>query len=413
MQTPFKKRVLLLSTVHLASDPRIVGKILPTLSADYEVGCVLAQNHELLYDAAAKTASYQAPIKTVRFYSQLWKRLLCVHPSALWHFLCFRPHIVHIFVAELLPLAFIFRGLGAEVIYEVQENLYKKMPTKTYNKGWLFEHLFRFFDQKARQYFYFVFTEDAYLNEYQELSKPHAIVHNFAIVRQGEEDKSSTSDGESPTSNVERRTSNIQPQTSNVEPPTSNAPTFFYAGVISFERGFDTMLAAVAKLKQHYPDVCLKVFGHQRFLVEQLQQLSDYERIKDNVLFYGYVPQAQAFAHASGCIAGIALLKPVGDYADSYPTKLFDYMTLGLPVLASDLPLLKSVVEVHECGFCVSAYDAEALAEKMDWLIKNPEAATKMAANGQGAVGKYYNWYNEGRELLRLYRLLAMVGSRT
>ena len=59
---------------------------------------------------------------------KLWQRLLLTHPLALWYFLRFRPHIVHIFVAELLPLAFIFRWLGAEVIYEVQENLYKKIP---------------------------------------------------------------------------------------------------------------------------------------------------------------------------------------------------------------------------------------------------------------------------------------------
>jgi glycosyltransferase involved in cell wall biosynthesis len=370
MQSTSKKRILLLSTIHPANDQRIVGKVLPTLQSDFEVKVLLPQQplgNDLWHPRIA-------------FFKQLWLRILLVHPVVLGAFLWYRPQIVHIFVAELLPLAFVFRWLGADIVYEVQENLYKKIPTKTYNKGWLFEQLFRYFDQKARRHFYFVFTEDAYLKTYQNLTNPHAVVHNFADPKW----LSSTT----------------------LSPFSHRPPVFFYAGVISFERGFDTMLAAVALVKKKYPDVLLKLFGHRRFADEQMHQLSDYEFTKDNLVFFGYVSQTQAFAHAQEAVAGIALLKPVGDYADSYPTKLFDYMALGLPVLTSDLPLLRAVVEVHQCGFCVGATDAHALAEKMLWLIENPEAAAQMAHNGQEAVRQHYNWESEGRKLKSLYDLV-------
>jgi glycosyltransferase involved in cell wall biosynthesis len=299
--------------------------------------------------------------------------LLC-HPLAFAEFLRFRPHIVHIFVAELLPLAFVFRWLGAEVIYEVQENLYKKIPLKSYNQGWLFERLFRYFDQKARRAFKFIFTEDAYLDEYQNLEKSYAVIHNFA-----------------------------SPELLSIPFPIPDFqhPAFFYAGVISYERAFDTMLKALAIVKKNYPAVCLRLFGHLRVSEKNLYESLYYQAVKENLIFYGYLPQKEVFGYTKDALAGIALLKPVGDYADSYPTKLFDYMALGLPVITSDLPLLRAVVEPESCGFCVSPYDAEALAERMIWMIEHPEQVRAMGVEGRRAVLEKYHW--EQSKLIDIY----------
>jgi glycosyltransferase involved in cell wall biosynthesis len=277
-------------------------------------------------------------------------------------------------VAELLPLAFVFRWFGAEVIYEVQENLYKKIPLKSYNRGWLFERLFRFFDQKARRTFKFIFTEDAYLTEYQNLEKSYAVIHNFASLE-------------------------LLSIPSPV--PDGQHPTFFYAGVISYERAFDTMLKALVLVKEKYPAVRLRLFGHLRLPKKNLHESLYYQAVKENLVFYGYLPQKEVFEYTRNALAGIALLKPVGDYADSYPTKLFDYMALGLPVITSDLPLLRAVVEPVNCGFCVSPYDAEALAERMIWMIEHSERLKEMGEDGRRAVLEKYHW-EEGK-LLDIY----------
>ncbi|MFN8349737.1 MAG: glycosyltransferase [Spirosomataceae bacterium] len=367
MQTPTPlRRVLLLSTVHPATDPRIVGKIAATLAEHYEVKILLPEQPPPL-------AMWYVGMP---FFKKLWLRVLVCHPIAFAEFLRFRPHIVHIFVAELLPLAFVFRWLGTEVIYEVQENLYKKIPLKAYNRGWVFERLFRYFDRKARSTFKFIFTEDAYLNEYQPLSHPYAVIHNFA-----------SSEWLSLPAPV----------------PDIVNPCFFYAGVISYERAFNTMLKALLLVKKKYPTVCLRLFGPLRIAESELHRSPEYRAVKENLVFYGYKPQAEAFACAKDAVAGIALLKPVGDYADSYPTKLFDYMALGLPVITSDLPLLRDVVEPTQCGFCVSPYEAEALGERMVWMIEHPEELRQMGNNGRKAVREKYGWEKE--KLLSLYAM--------
>jgi len=341
-----------------------VGKIAPNLAEHYEVKILLPNQPTSL-----ELRSTQMP-----FFKNLLFRVLLCHPLAFAKFLRFRPHIVHIFVAELLPLAFVFRWFGAEVIYEVQENLYKKIPLKSYNRGWLFEQLFRLFDRKARRTFKFIFTEDAYLGEYQNLKKSYAVIHNFA-----------------------------SPELLLLPAPVPNSqyPTFFYAGVISYERAFDTMLKALVIVKKSYPTVCLRLFGHLRVSEKNLHESPDYQAVKENLIFYGYLPQKEAFEYTRDALAGIALLKPVGDYTDSYPTKLFDYMALGLPVITSDLPLLRAVVKPENCGFCVSAYDAEALAERMIWMIEHPQQLREMGENGRRAVLKKYHW--EKNKLLEFY----------
>jgi glycosyltransferase involved in cell wall biosynthesis len=377
---PLRRRVLLLSTVHLATDPRIVGKIAPSLAADYEVYCALARGKKFttvrraVYRLSFAENGSKTCIVSIPSSVKLWRRLVLTHPLALWYFLRFRPHIVHIFVAELLPLAFVFRWLGAEVIYEVQENLYKKIPLKSYNRGWLFERFFRYFDQKARRTFKLIFTEDAYLNEYKNLSQPYAIIHNFASLHW---------------------------LSTPLPVPNLINPTFFYAGVISLERAFDTVLSALVIVKKSYPNVRLRLFGHLRIDSKLLDDSAAYQFVKDSLIFYSYQPQEEAFKYTNDALAGIALLKPVGDYADSYPTKLFDYMALGLPVITSDLPLLRTVVEPANCGFCVSPYDAEALAIRMIWCIEHPEDLRKMGENGRKAIVEKYHWEEE--KLLEIY----------
>lgn len=345
-------RVLLLSTVHPPNDPRIVGKIAPTLAAKYAVF------HPNL-----------------PFFKHLIWRILCVHPLALWQFLRIRPHIVHIFVAELLPLSFAFEWLGAKVIYEVQENLYKKIPTKTYNRARLFRWLFGYFDQRARHNFYCIFTEKAYLKEYTQLAQPYAVVQNFADLKW-----------------------------TSLPLPSPTLPAFFYAGVISLERSFDVIVEALALLAVGYPNVKMHLFGRLNVSAAQLEQLPHYHSVKGNLVFYGYVPQQVAFAQAQGTLAGIALLKPIGDYPDSYPTKLFDYMALGLPVVTSDFALYQQIVEQHQCGFCIAPDNAAALAKTLTWLIENHSEAQEMGKRGRQAVENEYNWQLEAQELLRFYQ---------
>ncbi|GAB3169988.1 glycosyltransferase family 4 protein [Telluribacter humicola] len=322
------------------------------------------------------------------FYSRLLFRLLLCHPVLLWKCLRLRPQVVHIFVPELIPIAFLFRWLGAEVIYEVQENLYKKFSLKRYNNEPLFQQIFRWFDHQARRHFRCVLTEHAYLDEYRNTRYPSTVIHNYVSLAFIDQFKGTAS-------------------------PAPAQPTFFYSGVISMERSFDTLVAAFARLKNIYPTFRVHLFGPVQFDWKEAYSLPHFESVQPHLTFYGYTDLRIALPYAHGAIAGIALLKPVGDYPDSYTTKLFEYMALGLPVITSDFPLYREVVERTQCGFCISPFDADALADAFKWLVDHPEEASAMGQRGRQAVEKKYNWQSEETALRQLYSTLIPSKSVT
>jgi glycosyltransferase involved in cell wall biosynthesis len=373
------KRMLLLSTVHPATDPRIVYKIAPSLAKHYQVFLALPE---------ATSTGQVDNLRLIRLphFRHILSRFLFSHPVVLWKCIRLRPDVVHIFVPELIPIAFVFRWLGARVVYEVQENLYKKFSLKRYNNQLLFQYFFHFFDHLARRYFHCILTDDGYQTEYKSLAHPHAIVHNYASV-------------------------SFLDSLINSASPSPTVPVFFYSGVISMERAFDTLVAALAILRQTYSDFQVHLFGPIQFDWKEAQALPDFELVRPHLTFYGYTDQRVAIQYAQRATAGIALLKPVGDYPESYTTKIFEYMALKLPVVTSDFPLYKGVIETHNCGLCVSPYDAPAVANALAWLIEHTKERTLMGNRGREAVEKQYNWINEETILLGYYEDLIKIVS--
>ncbi len=375
-----KSRVLLISSVHPPTDPRIVYKTGPALLEDYEVFCALP---------GARANDFVPEIRMISLphFDNLLFRLLFTHPLILWKCLKLRPAIVHIFVPELIPVAFVFHWLGAVVIYEVQENMYKKFEIKRTNNASVFQSLFRYFDRAARKKFHFIFTEKSYLREYSDLIYPGVVVQNYVSLP-------------------------FIDRYSNDTDSVSTIPVFFYCGVISMERAFDTLVAALVKLKKLYPDFHVHLFGPMRFSSVEAENLSGYRTIKKHLTFHGYTNLKNVLGYARKSWAGIALLKPVADYPESYPTKLFEYMALNLPVITSDFPLYRAIVERAQCGFCISPYDADELCETLHWIIRHPELANSKGHKGRIAAEQYYNWDSEQKTLLALYKKILVTKSK-
>lgn len=366
-------RIFVISTVHPSTDPRIVYKIIPALSEHYEVICALPACNQF----PEGVVSIRLPLQ-----SRILPRVLLSFPILIFQFLTKRPKIVHFLVPELLPLAFLFHLLGAKVIYEIQENHYKKFALKRYNNAWIFQLLFKLSDRLARRYFNLILTEDAYLQEYNDLQHIHAVIHNYPSLPF--------------IDNCKKVSNKIN----------SSIPTFFYCGVISFDRCFDILVEALHRLKVGGYEFKVLLFGPVRFSENEVNQLPNYGTVLPHLQFFGYTDLQKALTYTSSSLAGIALLKPVGDYMDSYTTKLFEYMAIGLPVVTSDFPLYKTIVDPADCGFCISPTNSIELSEKLIWFIQNPREAAAMGQRGRKSVETHYNWETEKIKLLNFYEVV-------
>jgi glycosyltransferase involved in cell wall biosynthesis len=102
-------------------------------------------------------------------------------------------------------------------------------------------------------------------------------------------------------------------------------------------------------------------------------------------------------------MAGLVTLQPVKNYIDALPVKMFEYMSAGIPVIASNFPLWREIISKNDCGLLVNPLDAGAIAKAIDYMVLNPKEAERMGRNGRKAVETHYNWNQEEKNLLNFY----------
>ena len=106
---------------------------------------------------------------------------------------------------------------------------------------------------------------------------------------------------------------------------------------------------------------------------------------------------------------GLVTLHPIINYLDALPIKLFEYMAAGIPVVASDFPLWRQIVQDADCGLCVDPLDPAAIAQAIRELLADEARAQVLGMNGRRAVEQHYQWSVEAAKLLTLYRQLAQA----
>ena len=110
---------------------------------------------------------------------------------------------------------------------------------------------------------------------------------------------------------------------------------------------------------------------------------------------------------------GLAVLHPTRAYLEVLPTKVFEYMSAGIPVIASNFPLWSELVEGNSCGLVVDPTDPSAISRCIEYLLTHPAEAEEMGRRGRQAVLDRYNWEAEGRKLVDMYETrLATRGGR-
>ena len=103
---------------------------------------------------------------------------------------------------------------------------------------------------------------------------------------------------------------------------------------------------------------------------------------------------------------GLSVLHPTQSYLTAYSVKMFEYMAAGLPVVVSDFPLWRSIVEAADCGLLADPLNPEAIGQAMRQLADNPEEAVAMGKRGRQAIEDRFNWEKELEKLLPFYERL-------
>lgn len=173
-----------------------------------------------------------------------------------------------------------------------------------------------------------------------------------------------------------------------------------YVGGIFASRGIVELVDALGSL-----EVRLNLAGNfsPATLRNKLTGKSGWKK----VIEHGFANRQKIQEILAASKIGIVTLHPTRAYTHALPVKMFEYMAAGIPVIASDFPLWKSIIEKHRCGICVNPKDPAAIAEAVRHLMKNEQEAERMGANGRKAVEDQFSWENEEKKLISFYLNLA------
>lgn len=174
--------------------------------------------------------------------------------------------------------------------------------------------------------------------------------------------------------------------------------TIIYQGALNRGRGLESMITAMKYLEGFE----LKIFGDGN-IRERLEEITNELGLGDRVEFLGRVPFQELKGITRQASLGISLEEDTGlNYRFALPNKLFDYIQAGIPVLVSDVPEMKKVVEQYQIGRVLVDRDPHKLAGVVTEMMKSDEQRAEWKKNLRKAAEELC-WEREEGILLDLY----------
>ncbi|MDX1529992.1 MAG: glycosyltransferase family 4 protein [Rhodothermales bacterium] len=359
-----------LATTHRASDPRIFQKECRTLAAaGYEVVFVVPHARDEVVDGvqvravSAPTGGRERMTTTVW---QVYRRALEEGPDA----------VCHIHDSDLLVAGLLLKRQGRHVVYDMHEDT----PRQMLYQHWIPRPLrravgfgYRLLELWAARVFDGLVAAEPVIVE-QFPGHDVALVRNFPLLEEFSDE--------------------------GAVPYAERPPSVAYVGALTEARGIKEVVTAVGLLAED-TEVQLEVGGsfHPERLRGEVEAMPGWQR----VTYHGYLSRPGVNRLLNRVRVGVVTFHPTERYLGNYPTKLFEYMAAGLPVVVSDFAQLRPFVEGSDCALLVDPLDPAAIAEAVRWLLDHPDEAEAMGQRGRRAVEAHYNWAGEAERLLRFY----------
>jgi glycosyltransferase involved in cell wall biosynthesis len=187
--------------------------------------------------------------------------------------------------------------------------------------------------------------------------------------------------------------------------PGPGPPLAVYIGGLMPGRGLEQMIGAMPRV----PEIVLRAIGPGKDSYRShLLRAADAAGVADRVELAPPVPPSSIPKDLVGAAIGVCLIQPIcRSYDLSLPNKLLEYAAGGVPVLASDLPVIAQVVRENHLGEVVLPDDPESIAAGIRRLLEPSVRAA--AVQGTRAFVRTNTWERERELLAAVY---GTVGAR-
>ncbi|MEZ4886683.1 MAG: glycosyltransferase family 4 protein [Chitinophagales bacterium] len=181
-------------------------------------------------------------------------------------------------------------------------------------------------------------------------------------------------------------------------PFAANKKVIIYTGSFLEWKGVEVLVKAIKFIQS--TDFCVLLIGGSPQKVNAINALCETEKVAHLVAVEGFVTQNKLIPLVrAATIAVIPNTKAVISQYYTSPLKVFEYMAVGLPIVASDLPSLREILTEKEHCLFFEAENPRSLAEKLDFLLQNEIFCNQMRANNLLSVQKY-DWQIRADKIL-------------
>ena len=179
-----------------------------------------------------------------------------------------------------------------------------------------------------------------------------------------------------------------------------------YFGALQSWQGFDTALRALAQLPDLQLVVCASVNRHE---AEPYRLLARRLGVEDRVIWRFALAEAELAPWREHAVASLAPLRDCSrnTAVGCSPLKILESMAAGVPVIASDLPVSRELVEDGVSGLLVFPDRPGELARAVRRILDLPEEARALAAAARQRVAERFSWQASGERLAVLYETLG------